>query len=97
MTDTLPSGTTFASANGCTGSGPVVCTGASLDANSTISYTIVLTVNADTTGSITNVVTVSGVTSDSVTSNNIFTSTLSVSLPVTDTTAYLPAIIKNGG
>ncbi len=74
ITDTVPSSTTYSSnSGGCSGSGPLVCSGSGLAASGFVSYTIVLTVDDSATGNLTNVLTVSGSVTDTVSSNNVYT------------------------
>jgi len=66
----LPSGVTFQSASGCTGTTQVVCSIGTLIANTSASRTIVVRVDSDTIGSLANSAVAGANTTDPITSNN---------------------------
>ena len=79
MTDTLPAGTTFASASatGATckspkvgGTGTVTCTATSLASGGSFDVTLVVNVTAASVGNLTDTASVSSATFDPVASNN---------------------------
>ncbi len=96
LTDNVPAGTTFVSANqtsgptfGCTtpavgGTGPITCSIASLVAGASATFNFVMHVDPATTGSISNTATVTSTTSDPAPGNGTSTSPAIVSPATTD-------------
>ncbi len=80
VTDTLPSGVTFAWTVACggMGSGYPTCPLNTITANTTISYQIVVTVNASSSGNITNGATATSSTIDPSSSNNVISQTTAI-------------------
>jgi uncharacterized repeat protein (TIGR01451 family)/fimbrial isopeptide formation D2 family protein len=80
ITDPLPAGTVFKSADsGCTNtSGTVTCTIGTLDAGSDATYHITATINSGVTGTITNTATVSSTDHDTNLSNNVSSQTVNI-------------------
>jgi uncharacterized repeat protein (TIGR01451 family) len=82
MTDTLPSGVTFASDSTtqgtCTGTSTVTCDLGTINSSSTVTVTINVTVNPDAPSSISNTASASSSTSDPNTDNNSSTATTTV-------------------
>jgi len=81
ISDTLPGGVTFAEAGACINAGSAVtCTVGSLSAGSSVSRTIVVTVDASTTGSLLNIAGVKADTSLINTSDDVIVETTTVNV-----------------